>query len=88
MTRTEILAAIRDRGWSLAQLAGDANILPQYLSLALRAPNPQGEKVILDFLKKSGHEVWPDRYAKDGTRIVRRGGAPLRGLLNRNGEAA
>jgi Ner family transcriptional regulator len=88
MDRSDILAAIRGRGWSLAQLAANAQVPPQYLSHALRAPNPQGEKVILDFLKKPGHEVWPDRYSKDGTRIVRRGGAPQRGFLNRSGEAA
>lgn len=88
MDRNEILAEIRERGWSLAQLAGNANVLPQYLSHALRAPNPQGERVILEFLKKPGHEVWPDRYAADGTRTVRRGGAQLRGIVNRAGEAA
>lgn len=79
MDRTDILAAIWKQGWSLSQLAADAGVARQYLSHALRAPNPRGEKVILDFLKLPGHQVWPDRYAKDGARLVRPGGGPRRG---------
>jgi len=87
MDPTDIIAAIWKQGWSLSQIAADAGVERQYVSHALRRPNPRGEKVILEFLKLPGHKVWPDRYAKDGTRIVRPGGGPRRGL-RKSGEAA
>lgn len=79
MDPLDVLYLIRKRGWSLAQIARDAGVSPQILSVALRKPCIGGEKAILDFLKVPGHEIWSDRYAKNGQRLVRRGRGPQRG---------
>lgn len=79
MDPVDVLYLIRKRGWSLAQIAKGAGVSPQMLSVALRQPLISGEKAILDFLNVPGHEIWPDRYAKDGRRLVRRGPGPQRG---------
>lgn len=70
MTPTDILSLIWKKGWSLRQIALDAGVSSALLSIALRKPNPKAEKIIIDFLGMSGHELWPDRYAPDGARIV------------------
>lgn len=80
MDPNDILALIKKRGWSLNQLALDAGVSKTLVSLSLRKPNPTGERIIIDFLQIGGHGLWPDRYAKNGTRIVPDLRGPRRGL--------
>ena len=75
----DILALVWKRGWSLRQLALDAGVSAQCVSIALRRPSPKGEKILIDFLGMSGHELWPERYDARGNRIVANGPAPRRG---------
>jgi len=79
MDPVDVVYMVRKRGWSLAQIAKDAGLSRATLSAALRQPCLGGEKAILAFLKVSGHQIWPDRYTKDGRRVVKRGPGPSRG---------
>lgn len=88
MSPTDILCLVWKKGWSLSQLAKDAGVSRGIVSHSLRKPNPTGEKVLINFLGIPGHELWPDRYLPTGERMVRMGRKPLRGFLNRTGEAA
>ncbi len=79
MSPTDILCLVWKKGWSLNQLAKDAGVSRAIESLALRRPNLRGERVLIEFLGVPGHKLWPDRYAQNGARLVRRGRAPRRG---------
>jgi Ner family transcriptional regulator len=76
---TDILCLVWKKGWSLNQLAKDAGVSRAIVSLALRRPNPRGERVLIEFLGVPGHKLWPDRYAENGERLVRVGRKPQRG---------
>lgn len=73
MHPTDILALIWKQGHTLSTLATEAGVSKQAVSQALRQPVASGERAILKGLGVNGHELWPDRYAKDGARLVRRG---------------
>lgn len=73
MHHVDILAQVWKKGLTLAMLAADAGVSRQVLSRALRQPCIGGEQAILAGLGVSGHKLWPDRYAPDGARLVRRG---------------
>ncbi|MGR3760927.1 helix-turn-helix domain-containing protein [Roseobacteraceae bacterium NS-SX3] len=62
----EILAAVRKRGQSLASIARAHGIAPRTASKALQQPCYAGEQAIADFLGCAAHEIWPNRYDKDG----------------------
>jgi lambda repressor-like predicted transcriptional regulator len=54
MDPIDVLYLVRKRGWSLAQIAKEAGVSRQILSVALRQPCIGGEKAILGFLKVPG----------------------------------
>lgn len=64
-----IKAEIRMRGKTLTDVAHQYEVSPRVVSLALQKPSLSGEKAIADFLEKPLHELFPERWTKDGRRI-------------------
>ena len=62
MHRAYIIAAIREKGSTLAQLSIDAGLHPRTLGNALERKYPTGEKIIADFIGIPPQEIWPERY--------------------------
>lgn len=62
----DILAAVRKRGHSLASIARAHGISRRTASKALQEPCFTGEKAIAAFLGCEPHEIWPNRYDKNG----------------------
>lgn len=65
----EIKAAIRMRGITLRDLSEQWGFHPSAVGIALRREMPHVEARIAQFLGKSLHEIWPDRYTPEGIRI-------------------
>jgi Ner family transcriptional regulator len=66
------LAEIKRRGSNLTQLAIDAGLQASACRTALVRAFPAADQVIADYLDVPLHELWPDRYREDGSRIDRR----------------
>ena len=64
-----IRAEIKMRGKTLTDVAREYKISPIVVSLPLKEPSLSGEKAIASFLGKSLHQLWPERWTKDGKRI-------------------
>lgn len=64
-----IKAEVRMRGTNLTQLAIDKGMHRTALTKAIYVPLTKGEQIISDFLGVPLHELWPDRWTKDGRRI-------------------
>lgn len=62
--RADILAAIKKRGRTLAQLSRDNGLHERTLYNALERHWPKGEKIIADFIGTAVHHIWPERYKK------------------------
>ena len=62
MHRAYIIAAIREKGSTLAQLSIDAGLHPRTLGNALERKYPKGEKIIADFIGIPPQEIWPESY--------------------------
>ncbi|WP_105640260.1 helix-turn-helix domain-containing protein [Cronobacter dublinensis] len=62
--RADILAAIKKRGGSLAQLSRDNGLHERTLYNALERNWPKGEKIIADFIGEEVQHIWPERYKK------------------------
>ena len=60
--RHAILAEVRRRGSTLAELSRAAGEPRDTASVALRQGYPKGEKIIADFLGVPVEELWPERY--------------------------
>lgn len=64
-----IKARLRMAGYTLADVARKHDVGESAVRLALRGPSLSGEKAIAKTLKKPLHELWPERWTKDGKRI-------------------
>ncbi|EMY7639162.1 helix-turn-helix domain-containing protein [Citrobacter freundii] len=62
--RADILAAIKKRGRTLAQLSRDNGLHERTLYNVLDRHWPKGEKIISDFIGVPVSSIWPDRYKK------------------------
>jgi len=62
--RADILAAIKKRGGTLAQLSRDNGLHERTLYNVLERNWPKGEKIIADFIGEEVHHIWPERYKK------------------------
>ncbi|MFM1254046.1 helix-turn-helix domain-containing protein [Yersinia enterocolitica] len=60
--RADILAAIKKRGGSLAQLSRENGLHERTLYNALERHWPKGEKIIADYIDVAVHVIWPERY--------------------------
>ncbi|WP_457998660.1 helix-turn-helix domain-containing protein [Klebsiella michiganensis] len=62
--RADILAAIKKRGGTLAQLSRDNGLHERTLYNVLERHWPKGEKIISDFIGVPVRTIWPERYKK------------------------
>lgn len=60
--RADILAAIKKRGGSLAQLSRENGLHERTLYNALERRWPKGEQIIADYIDVAVHVIWPERY--------------------------
>lgn len=60
--RADILAAIKKRGRTLAQLSWDSGLHERTLYNTLDRHWPKGEKIISDFIGVPVSTIWPERY--------------------------
>lgn len=68
----DIIAGLRKKGTSLAEVSRRAGLASSTLANALTRSWPRGEKLIADALETSPEIIWPSRYFDDrGNRIVR-----------------
>ncbi len=68
----DIKSEVRKKGTTLKALALNANMSESACRASLRRPQPASDKVISEFLDVPLHELWPDRYGRDGCRRVAR----------------
>ncbi|MCF7716480.1 helix-turn-helix domain-containing protein [Aeromonas jandaei] len=61
--RADILAAIKKKGGTLAQLSRTNGLHERTLYNALERHWPKGEQIIADHIGVSAHVIWPERYA-------------------------
>lgn len=64
-----IRAHLRIKGYTLEDVAKEAKIGCSTVRLALTKPSTAGEKAIAKILEKPLHELWPERWTKEGKRI-------------------
>ncbi|EGT4311834.1 helix-turn-helix domain-containing protein [Cronobacter sakazakii] len=62
--RADILAAIKKRGGTLAQLSRDNGLHERTLYNALERHWPKGERIIADYIGEKVQDIWPERYKK------------------------
>lgn len=68
----DIIAGLRKRGASLAEVSRRAGLASATLANAMTRSWPRGEKLIADALETSPEIIWPSRYFDaQGNRIVR-----------------
>ncbi|WP_034458601.1 helix-turn-helix domain-containing protein [Buttiauxella noackiae] len=60
--RADILAAIKKKGGTLAQLSRANGLHERTLYNALERHWPKGEKIIAEYIGVSAHIIWPQRY--------------------------
>ncbi|CNE43307.1 TPA: helix-turn-helix domain-containing protein [Yersinia enterocolitica] len=60
--RADILAAIKKKGGTLAQLSRTNGLHERTLYNALERHWPKGEKIISDYIEVPAHLIWPERY--------------------------
>lgn len=60
--RADILAAIKKRGGTLAQLSRDNGLHERTLYNALERHWPKGERIIADYIGEEALHIWPERY--------------------------
>ena len=65
----EIKAAIRMKGVTLGEQAKKWGFHPSAIGHALKRELPHVEAHISQFIGKSLHEIWPDRYTPENIRI-------------------
>jgi len=67
--KADIKAEVEKRGTNLTALALQAGLSESTCRAALLRSQPQGERVLADFLGVSLHQLWPKRYSRDGQRL-------------------
>lgn len=70
--RADILAAVRKRGSTIAEIARGEGLARQTMYWAFIAPRMRANKAIADFLGLPLHELWPQWFDEDGKLISTR----------------
>ncbi|WP_411576870.1 helix-turn-helix domain-containing protein [Terasakiella sp. A23] len=65
----DVKAAVRKKFGSLAALARQHGVSDSVVRAALIRPQPTGNRLIADCLGLPLHELWPEWYRDDGSRI-------------------
>ncbi len=73
-----IAAEVKRRGKTLTSLALENGLSQSSCRSALIIPVPSANKAIALFIGVSVHDLWPDWYREDGTRILGSGSRPSR----------
>ncbi|EEI7991406.1 transcriptional regulator [Salmonella enterica subsp. enterica] len=60
----DIIAGLRKRGTSLAELSRQSGLASSTLANALTRHWPKGERLIADALSVTPEQIWPSRYRK------------------------
>lgn len=60
--RADIVAALRKRGISLAQLSRDQGLASRTLNNAFERHYPKAESIIAQALNMAPEQLWPSRY--------------------------
>ncbi len=60
--RADIIAALKKRGLSLAQLSRNEGLHPRTLNNALDRKYPKAERIIANALEMNPEDIWPERY--------------------------
>lgn len=69
--RADIVAAVRKRGSSLAELARANRMHDGSLRAALTYPRTPSNKIIAAFIGAPLHEIWPDWFDPSGALVIR-----------------
>lgn len=64
----DVMAAIRKRAGSMAELAEKKGASRSVVQAAIHRPQPTGNRIIAECLGKSVHELWPEWFDEDGNR--------------------
>ena len=67
--RFAIKAEIHRKGETLASLSVKNGLSKSSCSVALHVPVPAANHAIAKFIGRTVHDLWPDWYHEDGTRI-------------------
>ncbi len=69
----DIKAAIRKTGITLTELSLSSGLSESAVRQAILFTFcPAGERAVIDHLGLPPHEIWPNRYDRDGNRIIGR----------------
>ncbi|WP_347253623.1 helix-turn-helix transcriptional regulator [Leminorella grimontii] len=60
----DIIAALKKRGTSLAEVSRNAGLASSTLANALNRRWPKGERLIADALGATPERIWPSRYRR------------------------
>jgi Ner family transcriptional regulator len=71
MSRNDIIAAIKNAGYTLKGLSELNGLSPAAVSVCLSRPWPKVERIIADAISVPPHRIWPPRYACEGKPIKR-----------------
>ena len=64
-----IRAEIKRRGYTFVELSRKYGLAVSAIRTALVMPYPKADRVISAFLGVPLHNLWPDRYDRDGNRL-------------------
>ncbi len=70
--KEDIKAAVRKTGITLRQLALDNGLCEAATRLTLISPRLDADRAIAQCIGKPLHEIWPDRYDRNGKRIYKK----------------
>lgn len=73
-----IAAEVKRRGKTLTSLALENGLAQSSCRSALLIPVPAANRAIANFIGQTVHDLWPDWYREDGTRILSNGSRPSR----------
>ncbi|MBL4785400.1 MAG: helix-turn-helix domain-containing protein [Cohaesibacteraceae bacterium] len=59
-------------GFTLTSLATTAGFSESLCRVSMREPCLSGERLIIETTGFNPHDIWPDRYASNGVRIIGR----------------
>lgn len=71
MSRADIVAAIRNAGYTLKALAEANDLSPAAISVALSKKWPKVERIIANVIGIPPQKIWPPRYPSEGLPIKR-----------------
>jgi Ner family transcriptional regulator len=71
MSRPQIVAAIKDAGFTLESLSETNGLSKSAISTGISKPWPQVEAIIARTIGISAQEIWPPRYDRAGMPIKR-----------------